>query len=138
VSDNDIVTYNKDGSLNYGGDMSELLTEKFFTEVKGWEWKPNRIDKTGHRGEGWYQGDKFKGFCNNLHNSLDLQEEWLWPELRKKYFNMVRFIDTEDNGEFYECAIWGQGKDRRISSIGEGPTKALAQLEAGLKALGVI
>jgi len=40
MNDNDFVTYNKDGSLNYRDDMTEPLTDEEFEEMKEWRHSP--------------------------------------------------------------------------------------------------
>jgi len=120
--------------------MSELtgeqLTEKFFTEVKGWVYEPAR-DESFASDFYWYKaggdGRVVAVTLAPLHTSLDLQEEWLWPELfsKKVYLSDIDYYPDE---KLYKCRIQGMVVDGR----GTAPTKALAQLEAGLKALGVI
>jgi len=114
----------------------EQLTEKFFTEFKGWEWKLPDGWKPGSSNawvgrSGRLAYDKTE--LPPLHASLDLQEEELWPELfsKKVYLSDIDYYPDE---KLYKCRIQGMVVDGR----GTAPTKALAQLQAGLKALGVI
>lgn len=112
----------------------EQLTEKFFVEVKGWK----------NRGtlDYWYEELSVGGFkfrmqnLPPLHTSLDLQEEWLWPELEKigatrSYFILYSGIPDER----WLCEIYKPMG--LILDFHPASTKALAQLEAALKALGV-
>jgi hypothetical protein len=117
----------------------EQLTEKFFIGVMGWEFRtnPQKPENTAWK----LPNNTYEISLPPLHTSLDLQEKWLWPELMKKDFMNVEFLNGESfnikssNGEFMNCGM------RHISGAGhvytKAPTKALAQLEAGLKALGV-
>lgn len=121
----------------------EKLTEKFF-EFKGWKYKeihrrhqmvevwPLHVKRPSV----WYVNDTYDNYPYGsqlppLHTSLDLQEEWLWPELHK--VDLYKSVLYEMSGEpkHYFCIL------ERGKLDGEGKTKAIAQLTAGLKALGV-
>jgi hypothetical protein len=113
----------------------EQLTELFFTKVKGWE----RISTPFYKmPTGGYHNLELP----QLHKSLDLQEEWLWPELRKVEIDYIAFDDMDtcwaceiDSVRNYDKhGISDEGK--RFETKAE--TKALAQLKAGLKALEVL
>lgn len=80
-------------------------------------------------------GHRHVGTCGlpQLHTSLDLQEEWVWPELfRHGYCKIDFFITT---GGKVRCHI-PRVDAGVIGVIAE--TKPLAQIEAALKALGVL
>jgi len=114
----------------------EQLTEKFFTEVKGWEWKLPDGWKHGSS-HAWVgpSGRLASGEIElpTLHTSLDLQEEWLWPELIKIRHFGIEFYWYEDE------KLWFASFDNSYTpGAYTGTTKALAQLEAGLKALGML
>jgi len=77
----------------------EQLTEKFFTEVKGWEKKtPTTLEVAHGQLEDYWNYPNVDGkfylsiqLLHPLHTSLDLQEEWLWPELWKKGIDYAHF-----------------------------------------------
>ncbi len=120
----------------------EKLTELFFTKVKGWEKgsfilpitptsKVNgRYGYKDHNGEG-------ANMLPHLHESLDLQEIWVVPELEKIKVDNITF-DMTSNG--WMCSLHNHSAnntEERYLGYAEAPTKALAQLEASLNALGV-
>lgn len=105
----------------------EKMSELFFTKVKGWK----RLKDRFHY---WEDLDQCCHYEIKLHESLDLQEEWLWPELRKLGITLSRF--GEEGGKV-ECGLLVNHQSTH-TGYAYRETKALAQLEAGLKALGVI
>jgi len=138
-------------SNTIGEEMSELtgeeLTEKFFTEVKGWKCK--NMNDPALTGEKFFLWSDRQGViwaestCETgqiipkdlppLHTSLDLQKEWLWPELLKKLI-LIQDCDYHYEEKMFYVRYLGRHEAFRSHA----PTKALAQLEAVLKALGII
>ena len=106
----------------------EKLTEKFFTDVLGWE--------KMELGTWWVtpQSETERGLPP-LHESLDLQEEWVVPELLKRYTDpMIGFR----YGLKKDCEItaWENMDKRVYFNAYDCKTIGLAHLEACLKALG--
>tara|TARA_R110000772_G_scaffold36387_6_gene87083 strand:- start:1985 stop:2395 length:411 start_codon:yes stop_codon:yes gene_type:complete len=122
------------------------LDEKFFV-WKGWV-KDESISVTHGMwvlpdGTIWAEStDKFgeirKKELPQIDKSLDLQEEWLWPELYKVDITQSYFIKATNGG--ISCFLQhNQDNGWPWDSVlyADSATKALAQLTAGLKALGV-
>ena len=82
----------------------EQLKEKWFVEVEGWTYKlPTKEEiQTGRRAR-WVnaKGEQMipsTGGLPPLHESLDLHEQWVWPELRKRGNYKVSFNSTGVGG----------------------------------------
>jgi len=111
------------------------MTEAFFTKVKGWKWveKEGTVWIQSH----WRKPDK--GFYMSkelpaIYKSLDLQEEWVWPELYKNNW-VCMDVDYDVNRGIHKITLMGGGD---LQTQVKAPTKPLAQLESSLKALGVL
>ncbi len=120
----------------------EQLTEKFFTEVLGWTWfvkQPPHTWSVNDKVIAWRsrEGEEQHRGLEPLHKSLDLQEIWLWPELLKIKINRIEFT-AQCNG-WVKCEIIELMEDGELVTTQEETCKgkALAQLTATLKALGV-
>lgn len=109
--------------------IGEELDRKFFEEVLGWE----RLEDQFYA---WREPDGTYHYRIPLHKSLDLQEEWVWPELRKKYADpkLILFVNISYLKDDTIAAQINLGTT--VVGHGYGETKALAQLTAALKALG--
>jgi len=113
------------------------MTELFFTKVKGWE-KGDFLLRTDtlHGLKAWYKYKNEHGIGKNtfpkLHTSLDLQEEWVWPELHKLDIWRVELQQINNDSTFFVCEMGYK------DGVATTSTKALAQLEASLKALRVM
>jgi len=122
------------------------LTERYFTEVMGWEKSAVQVDhalvdREWEKGHIYFskEGDKYYGFdlpnhkpqLPKLHEGIEalgLQEKWVWPELDKINEAQVTF-EKNSAGNVHYCSI------HYAMFSATGPTKAIAQLTAALKAL---
>jgi len=115
----------------------EELNELFFTEVLGWKkYFPAHI--TFGNSDWWWLDKEGKYVAEpdelpKLQLSLDLQEEYLIPVLIDKEFDVFSFTHEYSH---WQCAMQEYSRFGSISATAK--TKPLAQLTAGLKALGVI
>jgi len=115
-------------------------TEAFF-KFLGWEHKriledddySPEMDEYKWR---WVtKDDKYHLLLPPLHHELEglgLQEKYLWPALFKKEIYILD-MDYWPQEKLYRCRIQGMV----VSETAKAPTKALAQLIAGCKALGI-
>ena len=109
------------------------MTELFF-KWKGWRYIDNQWVEFGNGGNRLvadWEGDYYP----ELDKSLDLQEAWVWPELFKIPVCCMD-IDYQMDDKIYHCKIINTKDIPNFK--GESKTKPLAQLEASLKALGVL
>jgi hypothetical protein len=111
----------------------EQMDEAFFVEV--YKWGLNEYGNwSDDEGEIIFLDHSSDAPLPRLHLSLDLQEEWLWPELWRVEIKRacgVSFVALSN--DIFRCAITLNNS----VFTAEAPTKAIAQLTAGLKALGV-
>jgi len=108
----------------------EQLTEVFFYEVLDWR---RSVDHPTHWEQKNVDGHSFIGAdLPKLHHSLDLQEEWVWPELRKEIFMFTEF--TQEGADDYLCDLSNLRSQKFGAKAG---TKAEAQLLAALQVLRV-
>jgi len=116
--------------------MTDNSNEKFFRECLGWEWK--QIEDAVLGDFMWYYGEIEEGrHLPDIQNSLDLQEEFMWPLLFKNQFYSASFDWMVKIG--WVCGMPKVVRGEVESNIfGEGETKALAQFAAGMKALGKV
>jgi hypothetical protein len=117
----------------------EKLDELFFTKVKGWKWC--HIADLGQSFKGWHDENmEYQRELPPLRKSLDLQEEWLWPELWKKGIDYAHFVYEVGNKNIIcrMCTmVGGESRKAKIMYGNLSQTKAIVQLTAGLKALGI-
>ena len=118
------------------------LTEKFFEEIKKWEWQSPSTMEAGCSTFGhWLSLDGTK--CEELpelDTSLDLQEEWVCTELRKRKIDLVVTSYSDGSGKVEPFDRTSKFTDPMIiirwGIKGGLKTKAEAQLKAILQALG--
>lgn len=114
----------------------EEATRLFFEKVKLWEKETIQAHTSCGYAEVWRRGPDRYDYAEelpHLHESLDLQEKWVWPELVKIGYKQVTF-----DSDGY---CWLNGKNqlggRLAEEVSQEKTKPLAQLLAALRALGI-
>ena len=95
-------------------------------EIVDWWWDENGMAK-GKDGVTIYEPPRLPP----LHEYLDVQEEWLWPELLKVGCERIEFSWWKDE------KVWFANLGDLPLTNATAPTKAIAQLTAGCKALGI-
>lgn len=115
----------------------EELTELFFTRVKRWRYIDNQWVEFPEGKPNSLVLNWSENALPKLHLSLDLQAEWVWPELSKIIsFEFCPRRNAKNPDEKWACYLYYKDVPGG-NHYAEGSTVALAQLTASLKALGV-
>ena len=77
---NNLIEAKRGGVVNKTG---EELTKLFFTKVKRWRYIDNQWVEFPEGKPNALVLNWSENYLPKLHLSLDLQEEWVWPELSK-------------------------------------------------------